>query len=160
MTRWFAAFSILRVLPILRFTLPFLMTRLMCPPHPRRHPPPALYPCTPNPDFTYALTGAFTPGFNASRNKPAEIIAKYVDKVMRRAQGATSDTEYEVLLNAVLGLYRYTEDKDVFRTFYHRMLAKRPLLGKTASDDFEKEMLKKLKEGDFSLGDRADWVRL
>jgi len=118
-------------------------------------------PRTPNPDFTYALTDAFTLGFKARRNKPAEMIAKYVDKAMRRGQGATTDAVYEALLDAVLGLYRYTEDKDVFRTFYHRMLAKRLLLGKTASDDFEKGMLKKLKEGEslffFLLGNRADF---
>ena len=105
-------------------------------------------PRTPNPDFAYALTDAFTLGFKARRNKPAEMIAKYVDKAMRRGQGVASDAEYSALLDAVLGLYRYTEDKDVFRTFYHRMLAKRLLLGKTASDDFEKGMLKKLKESE------------
>ena len=39
----------------------------------------------------------------------------------------------------------------MFRTFYHPMLAKRLLLEKTASDDFEKGMLKKLKESEFSF---------
>ena len=104
---------------------------------------------TPNPDSTNALTDAFTLGFKARRNKPAEVIAKYVDKAMWHSQRATSGAEYEALLNAVLGLYRYTEDEDVFQTFYHRMVAKRLLVGKTASDDFEKGMLKQLKENEF-----------
>lgn len=44
-------------------------------------------------------------------------------------------------------MYKYVlSDKDVFRTFYHRALAKRLLLQRSASDDFEKSVLKKLKE--------------
>lgn len=35
----------------------------------------------------------------------------------------------------------------MFRTFYWRSLAKRLLLGKSASDDFEKAVVKKLREG-------------
>lgn len=99
-----------------------------------------------NRDFDYALTDAFTIGFKARRNKPAEMIAKYIDKALRRGQGATSDSHFETLLDSVLALYRFTDDKDVFRTFYHRALAKRLLLEKSASDDFEAAMLKKLKE--------------
>lgn len=102
----------------------------------------------PNQEFTYALSDAFTQGFKARRNKPAEMIAKFLDKTMRKGQGATSDTAFESLLDAVLSLYRFTEDKDVFRTFYHRALAKRLLLEKSASDDFEAAMLKKLKESE------------
>lgn len=100
----------------------------------------------PNNEFVYALSDAFTIGFKARRNKPAEMIAKYIDKAMRRGQGATSDSQFEGLLDSVLALYRFTDDKDVFRTFYHRALAKRLLLEKSASDDFEAAMLKKLKE--------------
>ncbi|GLB36813.1 putative cullin family protein [Lyophyllum shimeji] len=110
----------------------------------------------PNNEFFYALTDAFTIGFKARRNKPAEMIAKYLDRAMRRGQGATSDAEFEALLDSVLALYRYTEDKDVFRTFYHRSLAKRLLLEKSASDDFEAAMLKKLKEQydpEFGMGE-------
>ncbi|KAF5376863.1 hypothetical protein D9615_007286 [Tricholomella constricta] len=110
----------------------------------------------PNSDFVYALGDAFTMGFKARRNKPAEMIAKYLDRAMRRGQGATSDAEFEALLDSVLALYRFTEDKDVFRTFYHRSLAKRLLLEKSASDDFEAAMLKKLKEKydpEFGMGE-------
>lgn len=106
----------------------------------------ALPPQHPDQDFTYALGDAFTAGFKARRNKPAEMIAKYLDKAMRRGQGTSSDKAFEELLDSVLGLYRFTDDKDVFRTFHHRQLAKRLLLGKSASDDFEAAMLKKLKE--------------
>lgn len=105
-----------------------------------------LPPKQPDQQFLYALTDSFTIGFKARRSKPAEMIAKYLDKAMRKGQGKASDTEFQALLDRVLALYRFTDDKDVFRTFYHRSLAKRLLLGKSASDDFEKAMLKKLKE--------------
>lgn len=105
----------------------------------------------PDQDFIYALTDAFAVGFKIRRNKPAEMIAKYVDKAMRKGQGSTSDAEFQALLDSALALYRFTDDKDVFRTFYHRSLAKRLLLDKTASDDFEIAMLKKLKLGSLFL---------
>ena len=105
----------------------------------------------PDQGFVYALTDAFAVGFKARRNKPAEMIAKYLDKAMRKGQGSTSDAEFQALLDSALALYRFTDDKDVFRTFYHRSLAKRLLLEKTASDDFEVAMLKKLKLGSLTL---------
>lgn len=100
----------------------------------------------PNNEFVYALSDGFTMGFKARRSTPAEMIAKYLDKAMRRGQGGTSDEQFEALLDSALALYRFTDDKDVFRSFYHRSLAKRLLLQKSASDDFEASMLKKLKE--------------
>jgi cullin-4 len=102
---------------------------------------------TPDSEFVYSLKDAFASGFRARRNKPAEMIAKFLDKAMRKGQGSATDAEFQALLNSVLALYRYTDDKDVFRTFYHRSLAKRLLLEKSASIDFEASMLKKLKEG-------------
>lgn len=101
----------------------------------------------PDRDFSYALTDAFALGFKTRRNKPAESIAKHLDRLMRRGQRELSDAEFDALLDSVLVLYRYTDDKDVFRTFYHRALARRLLLERSASDDFEKAVLKKLKEG-------------
>ncbi|KAJ8589085.1 Cullin-domain-containing protein [Rhizopogon salebrosus TDB-379] len=109
-----------------------------------------------NQDFAYALIDAFAKGFKARRNKPAELIAKHVDRLMRHGQRGMSDAAFEALLDAALALYRFTDDKDVFRTFYHRALAKRLLLERSASDDFEKAMLKKLKERydpEFGMGD-------
>lgn len=50
-------------------------------------------------------------------------------------------------LDRVLILFRYIQGKDVFEAFYKRDLAKRLLLGKSASFDAEKSMLSKLKAG-------------
>ncbi|KAH9920321.1 Cullin-4B [Fomitopsis serialis] len=109
-----------------------------------------------NKDFSYAVIDAFALGFKARRNKPAEMVAKYIDRAMRKGQKGKRDEEFQAELDAALGLYRFTDDKDVFRTFYHRALAKRLLLERSASDDFEKAMLKKLKERydpEFGMGD-------
>ncbi|KAI0367469.1 Cullin-4B [Pilatotrama ljubarskyi] len=100
----------------------------------------------PSREFQYGLTDAFAAGFKARRHKPAEMIAKHMDKAMRRGQKGKRDEDYAAELDEVLGLYRYTDDKDVFRAFYTRALAKRLLLGRSASDDFERAVLKKLKE--------------
>ncbi|RPD58496.1 Cullin-domain-containing protein [Lentinus tigrinus ALCF2SS1-6] len=107
---------------------------------------PPTAPAVPNRDFSYGLIDAFQAGFKARRNKPAEMIAKYMDKAMRRGQKGKRDEDFEAELDRVLALYRFTDDMDVFRTFYQRALAKRLLLGRSASDDFEKAILKKLKE--------------
>jgi cullin-4 len=98
-------------------------------------------------DFQYALHDAFSDGFKKRRNKPAEMIAHHIDKIMRKGQGSASDESFNEQLDSALALYRFTADKDVFRAFYHSALAKRLLLGRSASDDAEKAMLKKLKEG-------------
>jgi len=101
--------------------------------------------------FSNALRSAFAMGFKTRRSKPAEMIAKYLDKAMRKGQGESTDTDFDITLTSVLELYRFSEDKDVFRTFYHRSLAKRLLLGKSASNDFEISMLKKMKESGFLI---------
>ncbi|KAL5534761.1 hypothetical protein ACEPAG_1225 [Sanghuangporus baumii] len=106
--------------------------------------------------FKNAATDAFATGFRVRKIVPAEKIAKYLDRDMRRGQKGASDEEFQKKLEAVLGLYRFTRDKDVFRTFYHKALAKRLLLQRSASDDFEKSVLKILKEQydpEFSMGD-------
>ncbi|KAH9850620.1 Cullin-domain-containing protein [Lenzites betulinus] len=109
-------------------------------------PAPAPPPARPNKDVTYALEDAFRAGFKARRNKPAEMLAKHLDRAMRRGQKGKRDEDYAAELDAVLALYRFTEDKDVFRAFYQRALARRLLLGRSASDDFERAVLKKLRD--------------
>lgn len=106
--------------------------------------------------FKNAASDAYATGFRVRKITPAEMIAKYLDREMRRGQREASDEEFSRKLDAVLALYRFTRDKDVFRTFYHKALAKRLLLQRSASDDFEKSVLKTLKEHydpEFSMGD-------
>ena len=100
-------------------------------------------------EYAYALSDAFAGGYLARRRAPAEMLAKHVDRLMRKGQAGASDAEFAEKLDKALELYRYTDDKDVFRAFYQRALARRLLLGRSASDDFEKRVIKKLKAGTF-----------
>lgn len=108
---------------------------------------PQQYKANLNVDYDYAVRDAFQAGFSKRRNKPAEMIAKYLDRAMRKGQKSATDTEFMSLLEKVLQLYRFTEDKDVFRTYYMRALAKRLLLSRSANDAFEIAVLKKLTDG-------------
>ncbi len=49
------------------------------------------------------------------------------------------------MLDRVLIIFRYISGKDVFEAFYKKDLAKRLLLGKSASIDAEKSTISKLK---------------
>lgn len=52
----------------------------------------------------------------------------------------------ERLLDRIMVLFRFIHGKDVFEAFYKKDLAKRLLVGKSASVDAEKSMLSKLKQ--------------
>ena len=59
--------------------------------------------------FASATNDAFTAGFKARHRVPAEMIAKYLDRAMRRGQKNDSDEVFEKMLSGALGLYRFTQ---------------------------------------------------
>lgn len=104
--------------------------------------------------------------------KPGEMIAKYVDMVLKGGtkvvrtsgvgtedapkapdneyqEGESEDEDVEIgkQLDQVLDLFRFVHGKAVFEAFYKRDLARRLLLGRSASSDAEKSMLTRLKSG-------------
>lgn len=104
--------------------------------------------------------------------KPGEMIAKYVDAILKAGTKAIApamtnvsrgetikteenendsdiDEESEISnqLDQVLELFRFVHGKAVFEAFYKRDLARRLLLGRSASADAEKLMLTRLKSG-------------
>ena len=104
--------------------------------------------------------------------KPGEMIAKYVDMVLKggtkairtsglgtedaptapgneNQEGESEDEDIEIgkQLDQVLDLFRFVHGKAVFEAFYKRDLARRLLLGRSASSDAEKSMLTRLKSG-------------
>ncbi|KAF9580330.1 Cullin-4A, partial [Lunasporangiospora selenospora] len=95
--------------------------------------------------FLHVLKECFESFINTRQNKPAELVAKYIDLRLRSGNKELSDEELESTLDRVLILFRYIQGKDVFEAFYKRDLAKRLLLNKSASFDAEKSMLSKLK---------------
>ena len=107
--------------------------------------------------------------------KPGEMIAKYVDMILKggaKAIPATlsstshpsrrpleedqdlssedEDTEITKQLDQVLNLFRFVHGKAVFEAFYKRDLARRLLLQRSASADAEKSMLTRLKSGEWT----------
>ena len=121
-----------------------------------------------NDTIGYALRESFQKFINARRpedadannSKPAEMIAKYVDVLLRSGtkglppvagreteESALNDDEAALAyrLELVLDLFRFIGGKDVFEAFYKKDLARRLLLGRSASVDAERLMLTKLK---------------
>lgn len=131
----------------------------------------------------HTLREAFESFINKSRRsnmtwgtdnpKPGEMIAKYVDVILKggkkaipthlpsaqapadtkmtpRDMGSSSedeDVEIDKQLDQVLDLFRFVHGKAVFEAFYKRDLARRLLLGRSSSADAEKSMLTRLKAG-------------
>lgn len=116
--------------------------------------------------LVYSLRESFTHFINARRegesmarhSKPAEMVAKYVDGLLRdgtkRAVVGTQgddDARLAHALEQVLDLFRFIQGKDVFEAFYKKDLARRLLMDRSASGDAERSMLAKLKTGSYYI---------
>jgi cullin 4 len=108
-------------------------------------------------------------GWGTGTSKVGEMIAKHIDMLLRgglktlpksllsdnkdKAEAEQSgvastgdeDAELDRQLDSALELFRFIEGKDVFEAFYKRDLARRLLMGRSASQDAERNMLTKLK---------------
>lgn len=122
-----------------------------------------------NEELGHALRESFETFMNKGRKsqatggtdnpKTGEMIAKYVDRLLkggwklapgRKADDmplADEDAEIDRQLDQVLNLFRFVHGKAVFEAFYKNDLARRLLMGRSASDDAEKSMLARLKTG-------------
>lgn len=111
--------------------------------------------------------------WNTDNSKPGEMIAKYVDMLLRGGAKAIpvqlsrktekavdvnaeednedividEDSEVNNQLDQVLDLFRFVHGKAVFEAFYKKDLARRLLMGRSASADAERSMLSRLKTG-------------
>ncbi|XP_023231926.1 cullin-4A-like [Centruroides sculpturatus] len=74
------------------------------------------------------------------------LSTKFVDSKLRTGNKEATEEELERLLDKIMVLFRFIHGKDVFEAFYKKDLAKRLLVGKSASVDAEKSMLSKLKQ--------------
>ncbi|XP_006639256.1 cullin-4A isoform X1 [Lepisosteus oculatus] len=98
-----------------------------------------------NESFVNSMKESFETFINKRPNKPAELIAKYVDSKLRAGNKEATEEELERILDKIMIIFRFIHGKDVFEAFYKKDLAKRLLVGKSASVDAEKSMLSKLK---------------
>ncbi|SPT20576.1 unnamed protein product [Triticum aestivum] len=95
--------------------------------------------------FQNALNASFEHFINLNNRSP-EFISLYVDDKLRKGvKGAANEEDIETVLDKVMMLFRYLQEKDVFEKYYKQHLAKRLLSGKTSSDEAERNMLVKLK---------------
>ncbi|KAI1116078.1 ubiquitin ligase subunit CulD [Nemania sp. NC0429] len=102
-------------------------------------------------------------------SRVGEMIAKYIDMLLRgglktlppsllsdvqdrvdaeksgQASTGDEDAELDRQLDKALELFRFIEGKSVFEAFYKQDLARRLLMGRSASADAERSMLAKLK---------------
>lgn len=94
-------------------------------------------------NFQHALNQAFEHFINLSPRSP-EFISLFIDEKLRREKGQNEE-EIEQLLEKVMMLFRFIQEKDIFEKYYKQHLARRLLLGRSASDDAERSMITKLK---------------
>ncbi|EPS39245.1 hypothetical protein H072_7018 [Dactylellina haptotyla CBS 200.50] len=122
-----------------------------------------------NVDMGHALRESFQTFINEKKtggyktnSRPSEMIAKYMDLLLREgikaiSRGSGPDEDEQMMgmgdedallghqLDQALDLFRFIHGKDVFEAFYKKDLARRLLMGRSASADAEKAMLSKLK---------------
>ncbi|CAN6239438.1 unnamed protein product [Urochloa humidicola] len=94
--------------------------------------------------FQNALNSSFEYFINLNNRSP-EFISLFVDDKLRKGLKGATEEDVEVILDKVMMLFRYLQEKDVFEKYYKQHLAKRLLSGKTVSDDAERSMIVKLK---------------
>ncbi|PNY24029.1 Serine/threonine-protein kinase TEL1 [Tolypocladium capitatum] len=107
--------------------------------------------------------------WDTGTSKIGEMTAKYIDMLLRgglkalpkelpsdakgraaaekegHAGSADEDAELDRQLDQALELFRFIEGKDAFEAFYKKDLARRLLVGRSASQDAERNMLTKLR---------------
>ncbi|CAH0555210.1 unnamed protein product [Brassicogethes aeneus] len=96
-----------------------------------------------NDDFFEVIRNAFVKFVNIRKNKPAQLLAKFLDKKMRSKD--LTEADLKVLFDKIMVIFRFIQGKDIFEAFYKRDLAKRLLLSKSTSQDAEDSMIAKLK---------------
>lgn len=94
--------------------------------------------------FLNALNSSFEFFINLNNRSP-EFISLFVDDKLRKGLKGVSEEDVEIILDKVMMLFRYLQEKDVFEKYYKQHLAKRLLSGKTVSDDAERSLIVKLK---------------
>lgn len=75
----------------------------------------------------------------------AMFLALYVDDLLKCGLKGMGEEEADVALNKFIVIFKYLQDKDVFENYYKTHLSKRLLGGRSVNDDFERQMITKLK---------------
>jgi len=94
--------------------------------------------------FVQNLNQAFEFFINLSPKSP-EYISLFIDEKLKKGLKGVHEEEVDKILDKVMMLFRFIQEKDVFEKYYKQHLAKRLLLGRSVSDDAERNMISKLK---------------
>lgn len=81
-----------------------------------------------------------------SASKSPELLAKYVDSLLKKSNKTTEEISLEDALDQAMVVFKYIEDRDLFQKFYSKFLARRLVTFASASADAEESMIAKLKE--------------
>ncbi|KHJ43802.1 cullin family protein [Trichuris suis] len=92
-----------------------------------------------------AFVASLDKGFKSNSRSP-ELLARYCDLLMRKSTKSPEEADIEAMLSDVMIIFKYMEDKDVFETYYNKLLAKRLVGQLSASEDAESAMISKLKQ--------------
>ncbi len=104
--------------------------------------------------FQDALKDAFGYFVNMRSNRPAELLAKHMDAILRGGGkivgsgskgGQAAEDDVESALDSCLSIFRFISGKDAFEAFYKKDLAKRLLFNRSFSLDIEKSAISRLK---------------
>uniref|UniRef100_W8AVA3 Cullin-3 n=1 Tax=Ceratitis capitata TaxID=7213 RepID=W8AVA3_CERCA len=94
--------------------------------------------------FKNVISADFEHFLNLNQKSP-EYLSLFIDDKLKKGGKGMSEQEIETILDKTMVLFRFLLEKDVFERYYKTHLAKRLLLNKSVSDDFEKNMISKLK---------------
>ncbi|KAI3713173.1 hypothetical protein L1987_71746 [Smallanthus sonchifolius] len=94
--------------------------------------------------FQNALNSSFEYFINLNTRSP-EFISLFVDDKLRKGLKGVSEEDVEIVLDKVMMLFRYLQEKDIFEKYYKQHLAKRLLSNKSVSEDAERSLILKLK---------------
>lgn len=91
-----------------------------------------------------AVAGNLDESSNSAASKSPELLARYCDQLLKKG-GKATDVDVEKMLDDILIVFKYIEEKDVFLHFFSKMMAKRLINETSASEDLEASMISKLK---------------
>ncbi|XP_018327780.1 cullin-3 isoform X2 [Agrilus planipennis] len=94
--------------------------------------------------FKQMIASDFEHFLNLNPKSP-EYLSLFIDDKLKKGVKGMSEQEIEHVLDKSMVLFRFLQEKDVFERYYKQHLAKRLLLNKSVSDDWEKNMISKLK---------------
>lgn len=94
--------------------------------------------------FKQMIASDFEHFLNLNPKSP-EYLSLFIDDKLKKGVKGMSEQDIELILDKSMVLFRFLQEKDVFERYYKQHLAKRLLLNKSVSDDWEKNMISKLK---------------